>query len=810
MPRWVRVALPVPVDRVFTYRVPEGTPAERGRRVVVRFSGRSLAGVVMGEVPEPGRRVFPLTRVLEEVIPEGPLRLAEWIATYYLAPIGEAVQLATPPRSATRVRRWVRLLPRPETSGPMELFPDPRARVRGAVQQKVLGALNERGGAVAWGALERQVPGSNLAATVSSLEKAGLVVVDAREDEPREATVRALRLVEGAEPSGRLGPRGQELVSLLRERGESIPTPELRREHGFSDSTLKSVVRRGWAELETLRPGGLPSVPSLPTRPIPSAPSDAQKTAIDAITARMDELAESAPSVGREFLLYGVTGSGKTLVYLEAARAARARGRGVLVLVPEIALSTQMYSVLSRGLDEPVAVLHSGMPDKDRRRSWLALRRGECHVALGARSAVFAPVERLGLIVVDEEHEGAYKAQAPVPYHTRTAARFRAAADDALLVLGSATPALETYQATRTGSVTELRLPERIDARPLPRVEIVDMLAELRRGNREAFSVSMRDHIRRRLEVGEQVILLLNRRGYAPSIQCGECGHVPECNDCAVLLTYHRTDDRLRCHYCGHERSVPRECGACGASRARFRGRGTQRVEEELASRYPSAKVVRLDQDATRRSGAHFEILDAFARGEAQILLGTQMVAKGLDIPNVTLVGVVNADIGLSIPDFRAGERIFQLLTQVAGRAGRGDRPGQVVVQTSYPGHYAVRHAQAHDYGGFFAEETAQREPLGYPPYSHLVSITVRSQDSEAAEGAGQKIAEALREAGGSCSVLGPAPSPVARIRGEHRWLVLVKAPDARRGRSLLRAHLGLALPPSVFVSVDVDPERMV
>lgn len=804
--------MPVPLRRVFTYTAPRGWKKplpEIGSRVRAPFAGRTMTGFVVGHSDRIAKGIEPRPIVdivdSEPIMGRSELAFCRDVARHYLAPLGEALRVSAPPGGAGGERCRVELIAAPRECS-SELFPSERIdKSLGSVQRALVDHLRERG-PTSVGALARAVGRRRLEGPLKRLEARGIVRI--LRSAGAAVGARRIRVLTLVDPSraGRIGPRGRELTELLGASGGSLASGRLVRELGFSDGTLRSLVRWGVARFEQVvvpRYGGLQA---LPIDAGEFEPSRAQRSASDAIgrSIRANE--------GRAFLLHGVTGSGKTHVYLEAAKEALDQGRAVLVLVPEIALTPQIYTAFERRFPGRVAVLHSALSVGERRDTWFAIREGLRDVVVGVRSAVFAPLPDLGLIVVDEEHESSYKGSGSFPYHAREVARRRASAEGATLLLGSATPSLESYhQTAEGGDLHLLELPERVDDRALPAVRIADMVEEIRRGNRGAFSSELKGAIRARLEAREQIILLLNRRGYSPSVQCAACGEIPECGTCAVRLVYHRQGERLRCHYCGFDEALPSTCPGCGADRRLFRGWGTQRIEEELARHFPEARVLRLDQDATRRKGGHFKILDSFARREADILLGTQMVAKGLDLPGVTLVGVINADIGLSIADFRSAERSFQLLTQVSGRAGRGSSPGEVVMQTNAPRNYAIRHARSHDFASFYDEEIAYRRELVYPPFSRLIAILVRGPDPARVLEHAQFIAHALRRrARPELKILGPAETPVARVKGEYRQQLLIKAASLDSARKLLLDLLRKTQRPAgVSVGVDVDPERM-
>ncbi len=583
-------------------------------------------------------------------------------------------------------------------------------------------------------------------------------------------------------------PQQRAVVERLEAAGGALPLAALRPLGSGALAAVRALVRKGVAAVEAeglvrdpfaARPGVAP----------PAHPTPAQRDAIDAIVA-------GAP--GSTFLLHGVTGSGKTLVYIEVLREVLRRGdRTAIVLVPEIALTAQTVDRFRGAFGDAVAVLHSGLSDGERLDAWRALRSGGRRIAVGARSALFAPLERVGVVIVDEEHEGSYKQGEAPRYHAREVAMVRARHEGAVVVLGSATPSLESWERVERGRAVRLVLPARAAGARLPRVAVVDLRA-VRQAALAAraphapydpalgvLSPALHAAIGDRLARGEQALLLLNRRGYAASLQCHACGDVAGCPHCSIALTYHRVPEGLVCHYCQHQQVVPSRCPRCGEATLRRQGLGTQQVERLVIERFPGARVARMDVDTTSGKWAHARILDRVAAGEVDILLGTQMIAKGLDFPNVTLVGVVDADTGINLPDFRAAERTFQLLSQVAGRAGRGAKGGEVIIQTRLPACHAVRHALQHDYLGFVREELAARRSPAYPPYLALANVvvsgTAEEPTSSAAAGAadwlrGELAARGVRDV----TVVGAAPCPVERIKDRWRWHFLVKS--ARQG----------------------------
>jgi len=501
-------------------------------------------------------------------------------------------------------------------------------------------------------------------------------------------------------------------------------------------------------------------------------------------------------------LIHGVTGSGKTEVYLRAIAHCLQQGKQAIMMVPEIALTEQTISRFAQRFPNQIAVLHSGLSEGERYDQWQKIHRGEVPIVIGARSAVFAPLPQIGLIIIDEEHETTYKqTDGLLKYHARSVAIKRASLHNALVVLGSATPDLESYHHALRGDYVLVEMPQRINQRPLPQISLVDMRAEFAAGNRSMFSHTLSEKLTTTLAQKEQAIILLNRRGYAAFVLCRACGHVMGCPNCHVSLTYHEVDHSLKCHYCGYSVKLPPTCPKCGSHYLRQFGTGTQQVEEYVQKHFPQAVTVRLDADTTRRKGAHQRLLTLFREGKANVLIGTQMIAKGLDFPNVTLVGVISADFSLNFPDFRAAERTFQLLTQVSGRAGRGTKPGHVIIQCYDTDHYAIRAAAKHDYLAFYRQEISFRRQLQYPPHGHLVRVLIQGHE-QVVEQEAAIVTELIRKRLPSVEIFGPAPAPIAKIKGRYRWHIIVKS-------EYPISHLLADLPRNdqqVIISVDPDP----
>ena len=814
------MALPLPIHRTFTYAC-EGEPPPPGTRVRVPFQRGERIGWVVGPGSQDDiRGLKPVLSVLdgEPTVTEDILRLCRWMADYYAAPLGIALRAAVPAVLADASRDYV------QTSVGLVASDVGGLRPR---ERRVLDALAQREGPQRVSTLRDALDlgsRSSIWPEIRALEARGAIVhTTVPPQEPSVKTRRIVRIArwletlsERDEAFKRAG-RQREAYELVEAAGGSVELSHLVNVEGFSRPVVRALAEKGLVEEvdeEEIRD---------PFAEMPSEPPPAHRPTRDQAAA-LERLMGALGSRSAPFLLHGVTGSGKTLVYIEVIREALARGRSAIVLVPEISLTPQTAFRFRAHFGDQVAVLHSRLSDGERYDAWRGLRRGDRRVAVGARSALFAPLANLGVIIVDEEHDGSYKQSEAPRYHARDLAVVRAQANDALCVLGSATPSLETWHNSTTGKFVRIALPERVGGAVLPPVRVLDLRAK-RDGPASGPGPAPPDRvlseelvaaISARLRRKEQVILLHNRRGYSSFVQCRECGEVSPCVNCSVALTYHKTTRRLLCHHCRHEEAVPSRCGRCGSGDLSFRGLGTEQVERVTAEAFPEARIARMDVDTTSGKWAHQQILDRVGRGEVDILLGTQMIAKGLDFPRVTLVGVVNADVGLHLPDFRASERTFQLLSQVAGRAGRGALGGEVLVQTSLPDHYAIRAALTHDYEAFARRELEERRPARYPPWVRLLNVVVSSPDrrlaASAAESAAgwtrQRFPSAAGRGEGGAEVVGPAPSPIERLHGRWRWHFFVRSPSARAVGDVARALSEALVLPSgdVRLAIDRDP----
>ncbi|MBA2244715.1 MAG: primosomal protein N', partial [Gemmatimonadetes bacterium] len=743
------------------------------------------------EEPGTDARLRSLFGVLDDSTSAPPslLHLCRWIAEYYVAPLGQVLRSALPAALSDSSTDFLVLTNGHAAAGVEEFAP---------AEQRLLEWLRGKEGPQPVARLRRECGDRAWWPAIDRLSGAGLLRVETEgaRVEPPLLTRRVLRLVRElpslAERDTLFGRarRQRECYETLEAMGGAAEVAHLSGNLGFSASVLQGLVGKGLARVEEEQVSRDPyegiAIPPAPTfRP----------TAQQAEVIRRLVAASRQPEPGT-FLLRGVTGSGKTLVYIELLRETVERqGRTAIVLVPEIALTPQTVGRFKAVFGDRVAVLHSALSDGERYDEWRSLRTGEKRIVVGARSAVFAPLPDLGAIVVDEEHEGSYKQGEAPRYHAREVAVVRARLEGAVCVLGSATPSLESWVNARSGKYELIELPQRIGERPLPPIQVVDLRAERKRQSATTgplqerapviLSDALVEAVQRRLTRGEQTILLLNRRGYATFVQCRECGQVWHCPQCNVSLTHHRRPARLTCHYCFHEEQVPERCSSCGSDDLSFRGVGTEQVERTVGDTFPAARLARMDVDTTSGKWSHHRILGRVERGEVDILLGTQMIAKGLDFPNVTLVGVINADVGMNLPDFRATERTFQLLTQVAGRAGRGPKGGEVIVQTALPEHYAITCAREHDFTAFAERELeARRDPV-YPPFCRLLNLVVSGLEEAATQEATERAAEWLhglfraRELE-EVELIGPAPCPIDRIRGRWRWHLLLRARNSR------------------------------
>ena len=818
--RFAEVAITLPVTSRYTYRVPADLVSRAcvGARVLVRFGQRKVTGVVVraNVIPPEGITPIELTEVLDDepALSAELVELCLWVADYYEAPPGEVMRAALPAGSGINARSVIVL-----TEAGRAAY-DGHGSALPAKQRAVLAKLGERG-----------LPTSGLTkatrAIITALTTQGLVETREHRDTPRvrlkhERIVKLAVEVAKAREQVSRSPKRFALIEVLAS-GQPIAIDALEQQISGAKAAIRELAKQGLVEISEreLAIDAVTAGDSLHVSP-PPVLTDEQAVAVAEITAMMlrgstepaKDDADATKDPARAFtpfLLHGVTGSGKTEVYLRVIAETLEAGRTALVLVPEISLTPQLAARFRSRFGDQVAILHSGMPEQARLGEWSRLRRGDARIAVGARSAVFAPLEGLGVIVVDEEHDGSFKQDEGVRYHARDVALVRAQRAGAVCVLGSATPSLESAAHAERGHYRRLALTVRPTARPMPTVEIIDLRTYMPDGD-AMLSAPLHTAIAETLAAGDQTILFLNRRGFATFVLCKACGHSFRCPHCSVSLTYHRQSDRLSCHYCGFQQRVPDVCPSCNTKgNIERKGLGTEKVADAVTAMFPEARVARLDRDVA--SGAKIEaVLARVARREVNLLVGTQMVTKGHDFPGVTLVGVLCADTGLNIPDFRASERTFQLLAQVAGRAGRGDRPGRVMIQTYRPHAPAVVAAAAHDYASFFTAEVAARAELGYPPHGRLIAVRIDGADPHEVAGTAQKLAQ-LAEAfarrpdiGGVVEIRGPVAAPLERLRGRTRWQVWLRSADRHALRRVARAVLAAEVASAVRVGLDVDP----
>jgi primosomal protein N' (replication factor Y) len=796
---FVDVSLPVPLARAFTYSLPETLRhrARPGCRILVPFGTRKMTGVILkAHNQPPAVETKEALRLLdEEPVFDAPLlALGRWVAEYYCAPLGDVLRAMAPLAGEVRQSRVWALTDRGHEVARQLLMgdadDDPNVAILRSLEARSLSETT----------LERKHASARR--ILKALERKGLV--EQEEDvagrDPLRAPAARLTVEFPGRPEGeKLNKAERELMAFLELHPGAHNLGELGKTVKGASVAARALARR---KLLELKPVGLDTDaawarPRHELNPHQSA----------AVAAIREVLAERS---FQTFLLHGVTGSGKTEVYMNAIEAALERGLGALMLVPEIGLTPAAAGQFHARFGDRVAILHSAFNDAERAAQWRRLRSGEATVAVGTRSAVFAPVRNLGLLIVDEEHDGSYKQEETPRYNGRDVAILRGRETGACVVLGSATPSLESRYNVERGKSRLLELPERVGNRPMPKVEVVDMREEYLETRANAvFARRLVDEVHAKLEASEQAMLLMNRRGFSSSVACRSCGERIECVNCAVAMTWHKRENRLLCHFCNYAMRVPAACPKCESEHLYFLGSGSERVEEELHRHFATARIARLDRDTVTGKHKYEEILSGFREGAFDILVGTQMIAKGHDIPNVTLVGVVNADIGLGVPDFRAAERTFQLLTQVAGRAGRHDLPGTVLLQTINPDHYAIRCAAEQNYAKFYEKEIEFRRAMRYPPFSALANVLVRATAQEDALRMSGQLAELLREPGEGMKVLGPAEAAVPRLKNEFRYQMLIKARSRPRLNETLRRLQQHALAekwPATALVVDVDP----
>jgi len=822
------VALPLPLSEPFVYRIPSHLEGkiDRGFRVLVPLRRKMVTGFVVELVPTTDiSRVKEIIDLLDPVplFSGEMLKLTRWISEYYLCSWGEALRAALPSELMLKSEIWVK-----KSSGEKERRSSSESAERLSLRQRkileILADGKER--RLSW--LSRTIGTKGIYAELYELKKKGKIEIQERVRKPgvgiRYERVVRLKSFDNTSESVELlkaassgmkkrSPAQARCLEVLLENQGELPWKRLVTLHKVNPSSLRGLERKGLVEfisVEKIRESnwGL----DVPERQ-PVGLNEGQKEILGRIGKALGNGGYFP------FLIHGVTGSGKTQVYIEAIREVLKKGKQALVLVPEISLTPQIISRFKANFGEEVGCLHSRLSPGERFDTWRRIREGKVSIVVGARSAVFSPFQKLGLIVVDEEHDPSYKQDDPAPrYNARDVAVMRAKLNDCVIILGSATPSLESYYNARKGKYILCELKERVEKQRLPKVRIVDLTDERRGGNRNLLTSLLSSLVKDRMQKGEQVLLFLNRRGFSSFVKCQDCGYIERCPHCDITLTFHRADFSLRCHYCNYRRKAPDLCPNCQGFQFIYRGAGTQRMEEELKRSFPSALMERMDLDTTSKKGAHRRLLSDFGKKKFGILLGTQMITKGLDFPDVTLVGVISADASLDLPDFRSKERTFQLLAQVAGRAGRGEREGEVIIQTYYPQEWAIKLAASHDFKEFFQKELEQRRELGYPPFAHLILVIFSDKSLKKVTTCARSFFSILEEKLSShnpreVEILGPAPAPLPKIKNQHRWQLLIKTKDILRVTGLIREILkeekNAKKKKRARITVNVDPMEM-
>jgi primosomal protein N' (replication factor Y) (superfamily II helicase) len=793
----VSVNSPVAQRRTFSYALPDGLDVHIGQAVLVPFGEKVLQGVVMELTPLPAvEDTREILGIIESVPPLTPhqISLARWMSDYYLAPLFSAVALMLPPSFERKALSFIQAA-----------RPDIDVASLDKEQQKIFAIVLPRG-RIDQKVIEKEFGKKKGAALISQMVRLGLLVrsYELSPVRMKPKTELYLSLAPNKDAPAKLTSKQQKLYDFLKEQPRAISWAEARGQTGVDKAAANALEKMElitWQMVEVLR-SPLSSYDINLSLPLNLTPD--QQAAFSSIKAALDKNDKAS----QVFLLHGVTGSGKTEIYLQSLAEALKQGKNGIVLVPEISLTPQTIERFAARFPGRVGVLHSRLSPGEQFDEWRRIQNGECDVVIGSRSALFAPQPDLGLIIIDEEHEWTYKQDSPPHYHARDAAIKLAELIGAVVVLGSATPDVETYFKTKNGEYKLLELPQRVTpGSALPPVEVVDMRVELKAGNRSLFSRSLGQAINKTVTAGEQVILFLNRRGGSYYIQCRRCGFVLRCRRCDVPLSHHIDNDILTCHQCNYKMSVPSACPNCGNRQLKFLGAGTQKLEQEVRLTFPRARQLRWDSDAVAGKVSNEDILRQFRGGKADVLIGTQMVAKGLDIPSVTLVGVINADTSLNLPDFRAGERTYQLLSQVAGRAGRGPAAGRVIIQTFAPDNYAIQAVARHDYASFYEQEIAYRRQLNNPPFSQLARLTFTHANDAVCQREAEKMRQTLIKESNDrgiagISIIGPAPAFIHRLRGRYRWQLII------RGQ-----NLSAFLAPLDFGHgwiVDVDPVGLI
>lgn len=788
------------VDFTFDYVIPKRLAAfvQVGVRVVVPFGPRTVQGYVMDIQSHPDQDIdetkLKEIKEVQDIQPELTselIQLSAWMSNYHVTKRISVLEAMLPSAIKAKYQKAFELVKEQEVAESL--------RVK----------FNKEGHYLYKDAQKN----NDLAELVQLLNNGDIREVTLLSQKLKKKTQRAVKIIQGYHPDEVLAKLEKYIKQydlyayLLDEQQHFVFLKEIN-DMGFSNSSLDALIKKGYVEKYDAEIDRDPFANRVFEQEVKQKLTIEQQHAFDTVKTTLDG------DEARTFLLHGVTGSGKTEIYLQTIEAVLNKGKQAMMLVPEIALTPQMVLRFKRRFGDDVAVLHSGLSTGEKYDEWQKIRDGRARVSVGARSSIFAPFKELGLIIIDEEHESTYKQEDYPRYHAREIAQWRSQYHNCPIILGSATPCLESFARAEKGVYTLLSLPHRVNQQALPNIDIIDMREELSRGNRSMFSNDLRDAMNARLKKKEQIVLFLNRRGYASFMLCRDCGHVPQCPNCDISLTYHKTTDQLKCHYCGYEETPSNQCPNCESEHIRQMGTGTQRVEELLQQEFPDARIIRMDVDTTSRKGAHEKLLSDFEQGKGDILLGTQMIAKGLDYPNITLVGVLNADTMLNLPDFRASERTYQILTQVAGRAGRHEKEGQVIIQTYNPEHYAIQDVKQNNYLTFYQREMTYRKLGKYPPYYFLINFTISHKEMKKVMEASKHIHHILLQHLTSKSyMLGPSPAALSRINNEYRFQILVKY---KREPELLTALQYLDdyyheqyIKDKLSLKIDIDPQVM-
>lgn len=788
------------VDFTFDYVIPKRLAAfvQVGVRVVVPFGPRTVQGYVMDIQSHPDQDIdetkLKEIKEVQDIQPELTselIQLSAWMSNYHVTKRISVLEAMLPSAIKAKYQKAFELVKEQE------------------VAESLCVKFNKEGHYLYKDAQKN----NDLAELVQLLNNGDIREVTLLSQKLKKKTQRAVKIIQGYHPDEVLAKlekyiKQYDLYAYLLDEQQHIVFLKEINDMGFSNSSLDALIKKGYVEKYDAEIDRDPFADCVFEQEVKQKLTIEQQHAFDTVKTTLDG------DEARTFLLHGVTGSGKTEIYLQTIEAVLNKGKQAMMLVPEIALTPQMVLRFKRRFGDDVAVLHSGLSTGEKYDEWQKIRDGRARVSVGARSSIFAPFKELGLIIIDEEHESTYKQEDYPRYHAREIAQWRSQYHNCPIILGSATPCLESFARAEKGVYTLLSLPHRVNQQALPNIDIIDMREELSRGNRSMFSNDLRDAMNARLKKKEQIVLFLNRRGYASFMLCRDCGHVPQCPNCDISLTYHKTTDQLKCHYCGYEETPSNQCPNCESEHIRQMGTGTQRVEELLQQEFPDARIIRMDVDTTSRKGAHEKLLSDFEQGKGDILLGTQMIAKGLDYPNITLVGVLNADTMLNLPDFRASERTYQILTQVAGRAGRHEKEGQVIIQTYNPEHYAIQDVKQNNYLTFYQREMTYRKLGKYPPYYFLINFTISHKEMKKVMEASKHIHHILLQHLTSKSyVLGPSPAALFRINNEYRFQILVKY---KREPELLTALQYLDdyyheqyIKDKLSLKIDIDPQVM-